>query len=433
LGAIDDRVKVSFPNGMVSTSMQGGCYCENCNFLRVGTGNVELAALFAPKPQAMAAADDWTRDMMKDGYPELRWLYAMLGDENDVYCREMLHFKHNYNYVTRATMYQWMNRHLKLGLDDPVVESDFERLSEAETTVWTDVHAAPLKRGPEHERDVCRWLDQQAQAGLKTIETKQIREVALPVLFGVDAAPSEVGFASSDILTWEAIGEAVRDGLLIEKGILRNASRGAELPVLIVRGEGAANNKFAGKRFVVWTHERGKAAGFDADGKPSVTLRSLAKSASIILPDLLGQGEFNAAADVATVQRLVDDKRAYSAFTFGYNRTLVSERVNDLIDVIGYAHQTPDASVRLLSAGKSAAWAAAAATFVSEKQLRKTLLEDDGFRFAEVDSYDDANFVPGSVKYGDLPTLLKLCAGELKTHREDESGDWEADLKWLAE
>ncbi len=433
LGAIDDRVKVSFPNGMVSTSMQGGCYCENCNFLRVGTGNVELAALFAPKPQAMTAADDWTRDMMKDGYPELRWLYAMLGDENDVYCREMLHFKHNYNYVTRATMYQWMNRHLKLGLDDPVVESDFERLSEAETTVWTDVHAAPLKRGPEHERDVCRWLDQQAQAGLKTIETKQIREVALPVLFGVDAAPSEVGFASSDILTWEAIGEAVRDGLLIEKGILRNASRGAELPVLIVRGEGAANNKFAGKRFVVWTHERGKAAGFDADGKPSVTLRSLAKSASIILPDLLGQGEFNAAADVATVQRLVDDKRAYSAFTFGYNRTLVSERVNDLIDVIGYAHQTPDASVRLLSAGKSAAWAAAAATFVSEKQLRKTLLEDDGFRFAEVDSYDDANFVPGSVKYGDLPTLLKLCAGELKTHREDESGDWEADLKWLAE
>ena len=61
LGAIDDRIKVSFPNGMVSTSMQGGCYCENCNYLRVGTGNVELAALFAPKPQAMTAADDWTR------------------------------------------------------------------------------------------------------------------------------------------------------------------------------------------------------------------------------------------------------------------------------------------------------------------------------------------------------------------------------------
>ena len=49
--------------------MQGGCYCENCNLLRIDTGNVELAALFAPRPQAMTAADDWTRDMMKDGIP----------------------------------------------------------------------------------------------------------------------------------------------------------------------------------------------------------------------------------------------------------------------------------------------------------------------------------------------------------------------------
>ena len=49
LCAIDDRPTVAFPNGMVSTSMQGGCTCENCTLLRVGTGNVELAALFAPQ------------------------------------------------------------------------------------------------------------------------------------------------------------------------------------------------------------------------------------------------------------------------------------------------------------------------------------------------------------------------------------------------
>ncbi|MFP6750359.1 MAG: acetylxylan esterase, partial [Pirellulaceae bacterium] len=30
LGAIDSRPIVSFPNGMVSTAMQGGCTCENC-------------------------------------------------------------------------------------------------------------------------------------------------------------------------------------------------------------------------------------------------------------------------------------------------------------------------------------------------------------------------------------------------------------------
>ncbi len=48
LCGIDDRPQAAFPQGMVSTSMQGGCTCENCSLLRIGTGNVELAGLFAP-------------------------------------------------------------------------------------------------------------------------------------------------------------------------------------------------------------------------------------------------------------------------------------------------------------------------------------------------------------------------------------------------
>src|SRR5512138_1722665 len=47
LSAIDPRVKLSFPAVMVSTAMQGGCTCENASLLRVNTGNVEFAALFA--------------------------------------------------------------------------------------------------------------------------------------------------------------------------------------------------------------------------------------------------------------------------------------------------------------------------------------------------------------------------------------------------
>ena len=54
LSAIDPRPAVAFPAVMVSTAMQGGCTCENCSNLRVGTGNVEFAALAAkamePKP-----------------------------------------------------------------------------------------------------------------------------------------------------------------------------------------------------------------------------------------------------------------------------------------------------------------------------------------------------------------------------------------------
>ena len=55
LAAIDPRVKLSFPAVMVSTAMQGGCTCENACLLRVDTGNVEFAGLFAPKPQGMTS------------------------------------------------------------------------------------------------------------------------------------------------------------------------------------------------------------------------------------------------------------------------------------------------------------------------------------------------------------------------------------------
>jgi dienelactone hydrolase len=95
LCGIDDRPIAAFPQGMVSTSMQGGCTCENCSLLRIGTGNVELAGLFAPRPQAMTAANDWTKDMMTKGYPQLDQLYSLYGAEQNVQCYPQLNFPHN--------------------------------------------------------------------------------------------------------------------------------------------------------------------------------------------------------------------------------------------------------------------------------------------------------------------------------------------------
>ncbi|HJZ94855.1 MAG TPA: acetylxylan esterase, partial [Gemmataceae bacterium] len=67
LGAVDDRPTAAFPAVMVSTAMQGGCICENCSYLRVRTGNIELAGLFAPKPLGMSAANDWTKEIETKG------------------------------------------------------------------------------------------------------------------------------------------------------------------------------------------------------------------------------------------------------------------------------------------------------------------------------------------------------------------------------
>ena len=117
LAAIDDRPAVAFPAVMVSARMQGGCTCENADYLRVGTGNVELAALFAPRPLGMTAADDWTRTMPTDGFPELQKHYELFGARDKVQLFPFLQFGHNYNHVSRAAMYGWLNQHLGLGAD----------------------------------------------------------------------------------------------------------------------------------------------------------------------------------------------------------------------------------------------------------------------------------------------------------------------------
>src|SRR5262249_37320999 len=77
LCAIDPRPTVAFRAGMVSADMQGGCICENADYLRIGINNVAIAGLFAPKPMAMSGADDWTIDIEKKGLPELKEVYSL--------------------------------------------------------------------------------------------------------------------------------------------------------------------------------------------------------------------------------------------------------------------------------------------------------------------------------------------------------------------
>ena len=152
---------------MVSARMQGGCTCENADYLRIGTGNVELAALFAPKPLGMTAADDWTKTMPTDGFPELRKHYELFGAQDKVQLFPFLQFGHNYNHVSRTAMYGWLNRHLGLGMDEPVLERDFVPLSREEATVWTPAHPAP-SRGEAQERSVTAWWTQDTERQLGT-------------------------------------------------------------------------------------------------------------------------------------------------------------------------------------------------------------------------------------------------------------------------
>src|SRR5690606_7763460 len=87
----------------------------------------------------------------------------MLGAPDNVRLFPFLQFGHNYNHVSRTAMYGWLNRPLRLGADEPVLERDFVPLSREEATVWTGDHPAPgtpgsrATVGEAHEREITAW------------------------------------------------------------------------------------------------------------------------------------------------------------------------------------------------------------------------------------------------------------------------------------
>ena len=409
LCAIDSRPVVAFPQGMVSTSMQGGCTCENCSLLRIGTGNVELAALFAPKPQGMTAANDWTKEMMTKGYPELQRLYRMLGAEDQVTCEPQPHFPHNYNYVTRGLMYNLFNRHLELGLPEPVVEPDYRPLTPAEWTVWNDEHPKP-QGGDDYERELLGWMDKQSQKQITRLTPKDEESLA--------KFRKVVGGAFETILgrSLKDVGEIEREKVAkVDRGdywqftdILRTAKYGQSLPIVSFFPKTVDWNK----QVVIWLDGDGKNALFDDRGNPqAAVVRLLEGGASVLSADLLYQGEFLADGKPLDQQPVVKNPREFAGYTFAYNHPLLASRVHDILTLMAFAAADEHGANQIDLVGLNGAgpWAAAALT-QSGATIDSAIIDTGGFRFVDLKSYRDVNFLPGAVKYGDLPALLALSA-----------------------
>jgi len=409
LCAVDDRPLVSVPVVIVSTTRQGGCTCENISGLRIGTYNLEFTALHAPRPLLLVSADDDTRTMTERGFPELNQLYRVLGAEQNVSHVALLQFPHNYNYVSRAAMYHWLNRHLDLGFEEPILERPYKRLQREELSVWDVQHPRP-EADPDLEHKLLEWLTDDAERQITALaprdgkSLKRYRQVvggAWDVLLRSLPNDPELGFES----TKSADRGRYRETL----GLLRYRSiedHQVVLPMVLL----APNQALP--RTVIWIDEQGKSGLYLDDGSLKAPIQSLLNSGmTVIGVDLLNQGEFLTKGGPNKRQRCLPGEEAFAGWTYCYNLPVFARRVHDILAVIALVKRGDVKQHEIDVVGPNGAGPlVAAAVAQAQGTVTRAAINTEGFRFADLKDVYDVNFMPGAAKYDDLPGMLALSA-----------------------
>jgi hypothetical protein len=401
LCAIDPRPAVSFPAVMVSESMQGGCICENAPLLRVGLNNAELAACFAPKPLGMSAANDWTQELEYRGLPQIKSIYKLYGaaDKAMAWHRP---FEHNYNQVSRELMYNWMNKHLGLGLAEPVTEKPFVPVPPKELSVYDAEHPLPADStsAATIRQTMTAASDKQLAALAKDpIEYRRVVTAALRAMVADKLPPR------GEVLVGNARGPKIAGGLTIERGTIRRRGGVSQVPyVSLVPADwnGTA---------IVWAAGEGKAGVFDAGDKPTAAVQKLLDGKNaVIAPDLFLTGELLGPAGVQQPGNAKYSGFTYAGYRYGYNPPILASRASDVLGAIALAREWEGVkAVHLIAFGKAGP-AAFLARALAGDAVDRAAIDLDHLDFSQINNADDEMMLPGARKYGGVWGLVPLCS-----------------------
>ncbi len=349
LGAVDDRLAVQAPICMVSSTMQGGCQCENAPGLRPDFSSMDLAAAAAPRPQLfVAATGDWTKLTMEVEGPAVASAYRALGETNRFhYVR--YDFGHNYNRTTRETVYGWFNRWL-LGAKSfaPVSEQAYEKIPDLIARVWPD---GKLPDGALNEAQFTASLISAAKAEWTKLlprdrsslsEYKRVIGTAWRHNLKLDVSP--------EILVEQGAPQD-HNGYTGTQLAFGRPGKGDRLPAVLFTPKWDARSSL-----VIVVNPEGKSASMNFLNRPIGLARTLVEEGhQVLVLDLFRTGELSKSATAT-------NRNYFDKFFTSYNRTDIQERVQDLVTACAVARTELGArKVVLCGIGRAGLWVALAA------------------------------------------------------------------------
>ena len=384
LAAVDDRVQFASPVNMVSAIMQGGDLCENAPGLRLNTSNVEIAALFAPKPMLLVSATgDWTHNVPKQEFPAIQRIYDLYGKGDQVKVVQIDQV-HNFNELSREAVYRFFaDLHPGLTEKAELIEHDIS------VPVLQDMLVLSNRILPADAlslESLFHAWEQMAQAQTESIADKAFLRDRMRQTLAVEIPQKTL----ADI-----------DGRSI---ILSRAEKSDRVPGILIPGSGPP---------AIVVDANGSVAAL----KSTMTEELQKEGRAILLLDVFQTGAAKATrigdAALGFAPKVADDAddearadaQAGGAKFLTFNIPVGSARIQDIVTAIVYSSRS-GGTVDVFASGDAAVWAIFAAAVSS---CPVSLHLEDVPRLKSNADYLEHFNVPGILRAGGEAVAEKLA------------------------
>ncbi len=388
--AVEPRIRVAVPVNMISSTMQGGCLCENAPILRLDNSNMEIGALAAPRPMLMVSATgDWTRETPHVEFPAIRSIYALHGAEGNL---ENVHldYGHNYNQASREAMYRFMGKHLIGGDWANYTEPAYVKPSDEVLRVFPeDKPPEGYLSGPNFIEMLIGQARDRRAARLAALKDGAITTEAFAALLGTE-------LPGTNDLACERTGMEERDGYVLERWVLGRRGAGDRIPALYYRAADPAPQDA-----IVLVHGRGKAFLADIEnGGPGPLVKALLdKGKAVLAIDVFPTGEHHALNGA----RARSDK---AKFNDTFLPTDTGCRVQDILTARAFLAARYDLTGAMDLAGleQGGIWCILAGA--TDTGFRRVLADMNQFDINDDAAWEEHYYVPALRALGDLPAAL---------------------------